>query len=127
MITDAMVGIGNNSHTRIFSYGITKITVKHWKYFIHVLGFSEFPILFYNYIMGVNIPSIIFVFKVDKGDDDTIFQVKQALEVFIRLSPLCASPRMIKDIHLDVDRSSSRSAMFCGAIVLRQWINRNPL
>ena len=44
-ITDVMMGIENKSYTRTFSYGRTKITVKHQKYFIHVLGFFEFPIL----------------------------------------------------------------------------------
>ena len=82
------------------------------------LGFYEFPIIFYNYIIGGNITSIVFVFKVDKGNDDTSFQVKQALDVCIRLSPLHDIPRMIKYICLDVDRSSSRSAMFRDAIVL---------
>ena len=77
------MGIENKLHTRIFSYRSTKITVKHRKDFIHILGFSEFPILFYNYIIGGNIPIIFFVLKVGKGDDDTSVKVKQALEVFI--------------------------------------------
>ena len=80
-ITYEMMGIGNKLHTKMFSYGSTNITVKHRKYFIHVLGFSEFPILVYNYIIGKDIPRIVFVFKVDKGDDETSVQVKQALEV----------------------------------------------
>ena len=75
--------IENNSHTRKFSYGSTKITIKYRKDFIHVFGFSEFPNIVYNYIISGNIPSNLFVFNVDKGDDNTIVQVKQALEVFI--------------------------------------------
>ena len=57
--------------------------------------FSELPIIFYNYIIGANIPRIVFVFKVDKGNDDTSVQVKQALEVCIQLSRLHAILRMI--------------------------------
>ena len=83
MITYAIMGIGNKLHTRTFFYRSTKITVKHWKYFIYVLVFSEFPILVYNYIIGGNIPSTVFVFKADKGDADTSVQVKQELEVCI--------------------------------------------
>ena len=82
-ITYAIMGIENKLHTRTFPYEITKITVKNRKYFIHVLWFSELPIIFYNYIIGANIPRIVFVFKVDKGNDDTSVQVKQALEVCI--------------------------------------------
>ena len=76
-----MISIKNKSRTKTFSYGSTKITIKHQKYFIHVLEFSEFPILVYNYIIVGNIPRIVFVFKVDKGDDDTSVQVKKALKV----------------------------------------------
>ena len=117
-ITDATISIKNKSHTKTFYYGSTKITVKHWKYFIHVHGFSEFPILVYNFIIGGNIPSIVFVFKVDKRNYNTSVQVKQALEVCIRLSPLHASPIMIKEFCLAVDQISPQSAMFRDAIVL---------
>ena len=82
-ITDATMGIKNKLHTGKVLYRITKITVKHRKYFIHVIGFYEFPILVYNYIIGGNIPSTVFVFKADKGDADTSVQVKQELEVCI--------------------------------------------
>ena len=112
------MGIENKSHNITFSYRSTNITVKHQKDFIHVLGFYEFLIIVYNYIIDGIIPRIFFVFKVDKGDDDTSVQVKQALEVCILLSPIHDSLIMIKDICLDVDRSSSRSAMFRDAIVL---------
>ena len=61
--TYTTMGIEHKSRTRTFSYGITKITVKHQKHFIHVLGVSEFPILVYNYILGGNIPSILFFFQ----------------------------------------------------------------
>ena len=81
MITDAMMSIAIKSHNITLSYGIIKITVEHWKDFIHVLGFSEFQILLYNYIIGANISSIVFVFKVDNGNDNTNVQAKQALEV----------------------------------------------
>ena len=78
-ITGVIMGIENKLHTRTFSHGITNITVKHQRYFIRVLGFCESLILVYNYIMRGNIPSIVFVFRVGKGDDNTIIQVKQAL------------------------------------------------
>ena len=81
MITDAIMVIENKPHNRTFYYGRTKITVKHQKYFIHIIVFSEFPILVYIYIINGNIPRIVFVFKVDKGNDDTSVQLKQALEV----------------------------------------------
>ena len=47
-ITDTMTSIENKSHTRKISYGSTNITIKLRKDIIHVLGFSEFPILVYN-------------------------------------------------------------------------------
>ena len=62
-------------------------------------------------------------FKVYKGDDNTSVLVKQAFKICILLSPLHASPRIIKDICLSVYRSSSQSAMFRDAIVLSNLEN----
>ena len=73
-ITDASMGIGNKSHTRLFSYGFNKITVNHRKDFIHVLGFSEFPILVYNYIIGGNIPSIVFFSRLIREMKTQVFK-----------------------------------------------------
>ena len=70
-----MMGINNHSHTQTISYGNTWITINHQKYFINVLKFSEFLIVVYNYIIGGNIPTIVYMFKVNKGDDNTSIQV----------------------------------------------------
>ena len=111
-VTNEHMGISNVASTRTVTYGSCRANRRHRNEFMHVLGYKDFPIVVYNYIIGGNMPQVVYVFKVSNEDDETSVSVKNAIDSCIRMSPLHASKSMIKDVRLAIDRCASRSTMF---------------
>ena len=116
-ITDKLMGIECSENTRTEAHGQRWIASRQRRDFLGILSFSEFEIVVYKYIIGGSLPIIVYVFKINTGDDESHIEVKKALDTCIRLSPMHASPRMIKDVRSAIDHSSSRSTMLRDAIV----------
>ena len=116
-ITDEYMGIKNKPETRSITYGSTKATIKQRQEFSSILSFFDLPIVVYTYKAGGNIPTIIYAFKISPDDDIKASQVVDAINRCARISPLHASPRIIKDITMAVDACSSRSSMFRNSVV----------
>jgi len=111
------MGIENKPETRTITYGSTKATIKHRQEFVSILSFVDLPIVLYSYKAGGEIPTVIYAFKVSPDDDIKTSSVVDAINRCVRISPLHASPQMVKDITTAVEASSSRSVMFRNSVV----------